>query len=166
MPHSIETRCIHGGIHNYQEDIRAISFPIYQTASFSHVEPGPNGSGFDYTRESNPTRSRLEETLSSLAGAADTVAFSSGMAAITACFELFRPGDRIVCAGVLYGGGVRLLHNIEEKNGLIVNKAKLWLDAGHIFGQRSAQFQRVVLACPRATLERALEQLRAAVTGE
>ena len=53
-----------------------------------------------------------------------------------------------------------------ELNDLIVNKAKLWLDAGHIFGQRSVQFQRVVLACTRATLERALEQLRAAAAGE
>lgn len=50
-------------------------------------------------------------------------------------------------------------------NDLIVNKAKLWLDAGHIFGQNAGQFQRVVLACPRATLEQALEQLRAAVAG-
>lgn len=121
MSQSIETRCIHGGAHRYQEDSRAISFPIYQTASFSHIEPGHNGSGFDYTRESNPTRSHLEETVSSLEGAADTVAFSSGMAAITACFELFRPGDRILCSADLYGGVVRLLHNIEEKNGLIID---------------------------------------------
>ena len=46
-----------------------------------------------------------------------------------------------------------------ELNDLIVNKAKLWLDAGHIFGGGAEQFQRVVLACPRATLEYALLQL-------
>ena len=45
-------------------------------------------------------------------------------------------------------------------NDLIVNQAKLWLDAGHIFGKNSAQFQRIVLACPRATLEQALLQLK------
>ncbi len=39
---------------------------------------------------------------------------------------------------------------------LVVNKAKLWLDAGYIFGIRAASFQRVVLACPRKTLEQAL----------
>lgn len=118
MSRSIETRCIHGEGHKYHEDSRAISFPIYQTASFSHIEPGHNGSGFDYTRESNPTRQHLEETVSALEGAADTVAFSSGMAAITACFELFRPGDHIVCSEDLYGGTVRLLHSVSEKNGL------------------------------------------------
>ncbi len=51
----------------------------------------------------------------------------------------------------------------EELDDIIVNKAKLWLDTGAIFGQCAAQFQRVVLACPRATLERAMEQLKAAL---
>ena len=118
MSHQMETQCVHGGSHKYHEDSRAISFPIYQTASFSHTELGHNGSGFDYTRESNPTREHLEETIASLEGAADAVAFTSGMAAISACFELFQPGDHIVCSEDLYGGTVRLLHNIEEKNGL------------------------------------------------
>ncbi|MBQ8638547.1 MAG: PLP-dependent transferase [Lachnospiraceae bacterium] len=121
MKNSLETRCIHGDTHKYQEGSRAISIPIYQTASFSHVELGHNTSGFDYTRESNPTRQHLEETVSSLEGAADTTAFSSGMAAITAFFELFHPGDQIICSEDLYGGTVRLLHNVEEKNGLTIS---------------------------------------------
>ncbi|MBQ8621954.1 MAG: pyridoxal phosphate-dependent aminotransferase [Oscillospiraceae bacterium] len=50
-----------------------------------------------------------------------------------------------------------------ELDDLIVNRAKLWLDAGHIFGGNAGQFQRVVLACPRATLEQALCRLKAAV---
>lgn len=53
--------------------------------------------------------------------------------------------------------------NRDELNDLVVNKAKLWLDAGHIFGSNSANFQRIVLACTRKTLERALSQLDAAV---
>lgn len=51
----------------------------------------------------------------------------------------------------------------QELNDLIVNDAKLWLDPGHIFGPTAEQFQRVVLACPRATLEKALAQLKNAV---
>ena len=51
----------------------------------------------------------------------------------------------------------------KELNDLIIHKAKLWLDAGHIFDPCAAQFQRVVLACPRAVLEQALEQLNRAV---
>jgi cystathionine gamma-synthase len=120
MKQSIETRCIHGGEHNYHEDSRSISFPIYQTAAFSHIKPGHNPNGFDYTRESNPTRQHLEETVAALEGAVESVALTSGMAAISNCFELFAPGDNIICSEDLYGGTVRFLHNISEKNGLSI----------------------------------------------
>lgn len=54
---------------------------------------------------------------------------------------------------------------VQELNDLIVNRAKLWLDAGYIFGGVAGQFQRVVLACPRETLAQALEQLGRALEG-
>lgn len=123
MQKQIETRCIHGDLDfSFQEGTKAVSFPIYQTATFGHIGLG-HSSGFDYTREKNPTRQRLEETVSALEGAADTAAFSSGMAAIRACFELFRPGDHILCSEDLYGGAVRLFRPIGEKNGLSVTYA-------------------------------------------
>ncbi|MCM1284513.1 MAG: pyridoxal phosphate-dependent aminotransferase [Muribaculaceae bacterium] len=46
---------------------------------------------------------------------------------------------------------------------LIVKKAKLWLDSGAIFGKSGEGFERFNVACPRATLEKALEQLKGAV---
>lgn len=119
MSEQFETRCIHGDpTASLQDGNRAISFPIYQTASFSHMKTGHNESGFDYTRESNPTRQRLEEVVASLEGAAGAVAFSSGMAAISACFELFAPGDHILCSEDLYGGVIRLHNLVSAKNGL------------------------------------------------
>lgn len=51
----------------------------------------------------------------------------------------------------------------QELNDLILNKAKLWLDPGYIFGQEYEQFQRIVIACPRASLEKALNRLWQAV---
>jgi cystathionine beta-lyase len=51
----------------------------------------------------------------------------------------------------------------QELNDLVTNKAKLWLDAGYIFGGGAEQFQRMVLACPTKTLEQALTQLEQAV---
>lgn len=51
----------------------------------------------------------------------------------------------------------------KELNDLIIYKAKLWLDEGYIFGKQAGQFQRVVLACPRATLLEALTRLERAV---
>lgn len=43
----------------------------------------------------------------------------------------------------------------------IIGEAKLWLDDGFIFGAGGNGFQRVNIACPRATLQKALEQLAA-----
>ena len=123
MSNQIETRCIHGNSDfSYQEATKAVSFPIYQTATFGHIGLGQS-TGFDYTREKNPTRQHLEETISSLEGACDTVAFSSGMAAVSACFELFQPGDHIICSEDLYGGVTRLLQTVGQKNGLSVDFA-------------------------------------------
>ena len=50
-----------------------------------------------------------------------------------------------------------------ELNRFITEKAKLWLDGGNMFGGSAGQFQRINLACSRATLTQALEQLRQAV---
>lgn len=117
---AIETKCIHGEEHRMKDALCSISYPIYQTASFSHLTPGHNVSGFDYSRESNPTRSYLEETISSLEGAKDTIAFASGMAAIATVFEYFKPGDHVICDEDLYGGVVRLTEIVSKKNGVDV----------------------------------------------
>ena len=119
MPRSIETRCVHGDEHKFKDAYQSLSTPIYQTAAFGHPDLGHSPERFYYTRLTNPTRLQAEETVSSLEGAADTVAFSSGMAAITAVFELFSPGDRIVCSADLYGGTVLLFDLIEKKKGLL-----------------------------------------------
>ena len=51
----------------------------------------------------------------------------------------------------------------KELDQFIVEKAGLWLDDGAMFGPSGADFQRVNIACPRATLELALDKLKAAV---
>ncbi len=50
------------------------------------------------------------------------------------------------------------LSNNEVKE-RIENKAKLWLDHGDIFGDGGALFERINIACPRSTLEQAMNQL-------
>lgn len=47
----------------------------------------------------------------------------------------------------------------KELEDLILHKANLWLDSGAIFGPVGEGFQRFNVACPRATLTQALEQL-------
>ena len=118
MKQSIETLCVHGGDHAFVDGARSLTMPIYQSAAFSHLVPGHNEHGFDYTRISNPTRQHLEETVSALEGAAYTIAFTSGMAAISCMFEQFAPGDQIVCSADLYGGTVLLMDLVNKKNGI------------------------------------------------
>ena len=118
MPQSIETRCVHGGSHRFPDSRESLSMPIYQTAAFAHPDLGHSPDRFYYTRLTNPTRTHLEETVSSLEGAAATIAFTSGMAAITAVFEFFGQGDHIVCSADLYGGTVLLFDLVEKKRGL------------------------------------------------
>lgn len=48
-------------------------------------------------------------------------------------------------------------------NHLVTHQAKLWLDGGHMFGGGADLFQRIVLACPRKTLEQALDRLARAI---
>jgi cystathionine beta-lyase len=54
----------------------------------------------------------------------------------------------------------------KEMEQLIVHKAKLWLDAGHIFGATGEGFERVNIACPRSVLKQALDQLSQALKNE
>lgn len=47
-----------------------------------------------------------------------------------------------------------------ELENIIVNKAKLWLDDGYIFGKGGSGFERINVACPRPTLKEALDRLK------
>lgn len=56
-----------------------------------------------------------------------------------------------------------LLLTEEERENLIVKKAGLWLDSGAIFGAAGEGFERINIACPRATLTLALDKLKNAL---
>ena len=110
------TRCLHleeteGKTENYG----AISYPIYQTATYAHPGVGQS-TGYDYSRLQNPTKEQLEKVVASLEGGIDAFALSSGMAAITLLMEIFQPGDHFVVEADLYGGSIRLFDNVSKKN--------------------------------------------------
>lgn len=112
----IGTKCLHleeEGFDNYG----AISFPIYQTATYAHPGVGKS-TGYDYSRLQNPTREQLEKVVASLEKGIDALALSSGMAAIALMMEIFSPGDHIIVDADLYGGSIRLFRNVSAKNGI------------------------------------------------
>lgn len=118
MERSIETKCLHleeteGCTVNYG----AISYPIYQTATYAHEGIGKS-MGYDYSRLQNPTREHLEKVVASLENGTNAFAFTSGMAAISLLMEIFKPGDHIIAESDLYGGSIRLFRNVSEKNGV------------------------------------------------
>lgn len=116
MTYHIATKCLYGnGTLQDTTNTGSLVFPIYQTATFAHPAVGES-TGYDYSRLQNPTRQRLEEIIASLENGIDALAFSSGMAAITAMMELFCSGDHILVSNDLYGGTIRLFDNISQKN--------------------------------------------------
>ena len=120
----IESKCLHLEQITNAEKIDAsgaLSFPIYQSATFGHRGLG-DSTGYDYSRMQNPTREHLENTIKELENGYDALAFSSGMAAIAAVMELFGQGDGIIVDMDLYGGSVRLFENISRKNGITVTQ--------------------------------------------
>jgi len=136
-----ETLCIHGNNEKY--DITgAVSVPIFQSATFAHPAVGES-TGFDYSRQQNPTREHLEKTMAKLEGGIDAMAFSTGMAAISTVMELFSPGDHLIASDDLYGGSHRLFHQISMKNGItfdFVNTSDLALIESHIQPNTKAVF--------------------------
>ncbi len=118
MARGIETKCLHleeeeGCSNNYG----AVSYPIYQTATYAHPGVGKS-TGYDYSRLQNPTREHLEKVVATLENGLDALAFSTGMAAIALMMELFHPGDHLIVDADLYGGSIRLFHNVSKKTGL------------------------------------------------
>lgn len=117
MERGLNTRCLHieedeGDCNHYG----ALSYPIYQTATYAHPEVG-RSTGYDYSRLQNPTREQLEKLAANLEGGIGALAMSSGMAAITLLMELFQPGDHLLVEADLYGGSIRLFDHVSKKNG-------------------------------------------------
>lgn len=145
MEYGISTKCLYGNGEEIAADkTGAISFPIYQTATFAHGGVGES-TGYDYSRLQNPTRQQLENVVASLENGVDALAFSSGMAAITALMELFQPGDHIITDCDLYGGSIRLFDNISKKNGLLISP----VDCSKLFdrgepGSAYEEFEKLV----------------------
>ena len=110
------TRAIHAG----QEPdplTGAVTVPIYPTSTYVQQGIGEH-KGYEYSRVSNPTRTRLEQNLAALEGGVAARVFASGMAAINAVVSMLKSGDHVVCGNDLYGGTPRLFNQVLADFGL------------------------------------------------
>ncbi|MTV83163.1 aminotransferase class I/II-fold pyridoxal phosphate-dependent enzyme [Secundilactobacillus folii] len=122
MSEHIETILAQAG--NRTDDVKtgAVSTPLYFSTAYRHAGLGQS-TGYDYSRETNPTRDVLQQTLAKLENGVAAFALSSGMAAIQLTFSQFKTGDEIVVSDDLYGGSFRFFDLLTDNYGL---KFHLW----------------------------------------
>lgn len=130
------TRALHAGEHVGQPQVKSHAGAIYQTSTFvfSSAEEGAKTfagetPGYMYTRLGNPTVMLLEAKINALEGAniklkdpnkrVSTLAFSSGMAAVSAALmSCTSAGDTIIIGDVVYGATEHLCSNVLSKYGV------------------------------------------------
>jgi cystathionine gamma-lyase/cystathionine beta-lyase/cystathionine gamma-lyase/homocysteine desulfhydrase len=96
----------------------SVTVPIYPTSTYAQEEIGKH-KGYEYSRVSNPTRTRLEENLAALEGGRSAHVFASGMAATTAVTQAFlKQGDHLICGHDTYGGTPRLFNQVIANYGV------------------------------------------------
>ncbi len=110
------TRAIHVG-QEPEPATGAVTVPIFATSTYVQEELGKH-KGYEYSRVSNPTRTRLEQNLAALEGGVAARVFASGMAATNALCTMMQAGDHIVCSHNVYGGVPRLFNQILVNFGL------------------------------------------------
>ena len=80
----------------------ALATPIYQTSTFALDRVAETK--YVYSRVGNPTQTVFEEKMTVLEGGEASLAFSSGMAAISgSVLVLAEKGDHVICDNVVYG---------------------------------------------------------------
>ncbi|MCM3163591.1 methionine gamma-lyase [Metabacillus litoralis] len=120
--HQFSTKAIHAG-YDPKEHKDSLSPPIYQTSTFtfSTLEQGAKRfsgeeEGYIYSRLSNPTVAVLEERMAQLEDGEAALAFSSGMAAVSAALiGLTKTNDHILCSKGIYGCTFGLLQLLKNK---------------------------------------------------
>lgn len=105
-----ESKAVHGAL-GCEPITGAVSFPIFQTATFRH-KSFETSTGYYYSRLENPTRQELERTMAILEGGTEAFAFSSGQAANMSVFGLLKKGDHVILSDDIYGGTYRICQDI------------------------------------------------------
>ncbi|PKR84582.1 methionine gamma-lyase [Heyndrickxia camelliae] len=120
-----ETEVIHAGYESLDFQGSLVP-PLFQTSTFTFpsAEVGEERfagetEGYIYSRLGNPTVRVLQDRIAILEGGEAALAFSSGMAAVSATlFHLTKTGDHILCSEGIYGCTFGLLQLMEKNFGI------------------------------------------------
>jgi cystathionine beta-lyase len=110
---NFETKVLHG-YDMLDKHTGASSIPIFQASTF-HQNDIDNLGEYTYSRFNNPTRKSLEDAVACLEKAKYGLAFSSGMAAISAVLTSFSSNDHIIVCQDVYGGTFQLACNMIKR---------------------------------------------------
>lgn len=101
----IETLAVHSG-RAIDPATGAVGTPLHLSTTFERDADGAFSRGFEYARDDNPNRRSLETCLAALESGFAAVAYSSGMAAISAAIEALQVSHkgRLVLASDIYFG--------------------------------------------------------------
>ncbi|MGC8969889.1 MAG: cystathionine gamma-synthase family protein [Conexivisphaera sp.] len=132
MGEGFHTKLIHGHDY-YDEDQGYFIPPIYMGTICEHPdrETGQprvteRGTELKYAREENVTVEALEKVIAKIEDAADALAYSSGMGAISSLLvSMLRPGMRVVVPMEEYGTTIRLM---EEMTKFGIRVDQVWPD--------------------------------------
>ena len=128
----IRTTAIHAG--ETPDPVTGASAPSIVTSTTFVADAGVSFSAEDfgdatpylYTRWKNPTVDQLEKKLASLEGAEGSVAFASGMAAVTAVLlYTLRTGDHLVISDVSYAATAEMTTELIPGLGIKVTKVDM-----------------------------------------
>ncbi|HKA25037.1 MAG TPA: aminotransferase class I/II-fold pyridoxal phosphate-dependent enzyme [Candidatus Eisenbacteria bacterium] len=123
---SSRTRAVHGG---RAEGPGPVVAPLVQSSTFAFADHDAmlaafhaKDQGVVYSRYSNPTLMACEERLAAVEGAEASLAFASGMAAITsAVLSFVRAGERVLAQREIYGGSHEFFSHWAPRLGIEVD---------------------------------------------
>ena len=122
--HSLSTLGVRAGtvrsqFNEHSEALYLTSSFVFENAAQAAERFTGGGSGFVYSRFTNPTVSMFQDRLAALEGAEACVATSSGMSAILATsMALLKAGDHVVCSNAVFGATVQLYVTILSRFGV------------------------------------------------
>lgn len=151
---SIYTQAVRAGERGPRPDFTPVSTPVYHSVGYTYDRMedldaifGGVREGFVYPRYGSPTVSAFEQAVATLEGAADAVAFASGMAAVHAALLSagVRAGTSVVAAADVYGATYALLERSFTTLGVRVRFVDI-TDLGEVL-RAVVEEQPAVLLC-------------------
>lgn len=112
--------------HSPDKSSGAVSTPITLSTTFERETDGSYKSGYVYSRANNPNRHLLEQSIAILEKGEAGVAFSSGMAAITALFQTLQPGDHLLIPHDVYYATRAMAQTMFGSKGVAISQVAMY----------------------------------------